>query len=157
MQSEKQVDKSIIFFLPQLYCSNSFRNRKCLGVCLFFQLKGGTGRGGWVCSFVIVSFWAFQILSWGSWSPPPSDIFKVTRFTSLIKRVGGQRLHAPYTAVLFFCLMCKCARKRTLVVLSVLWQNSWRYTFKKNKKIKKLKNKGLMAINSFKKTMENNA
>lgn len=138
----QQVDTSMIFF-SQLFCSNSFRNRNVLAVFVFlFQLKGGTG-GLSVLFCHRVFFELFKFCPEAVCSPPPPPPHQYFWSYTIhqlnpIGRVGGQQLHAPYTAVLFFCLMYKCALVCAHLFLSVLWQNSWRYTFKKKKNEKKI-------------------
>lgn len=93
-------------------------------------------------------------------APPLFFFFEVTCFTSLTKsgvfRGGGGTGSTPYTAVFFFCLVCKCVRAYTRIVCLYSARFLEDIPFKKIQKNKK-KNKGSMAINSFKKTMENNA
>lgn len=145
----KQVDQSIIFF-SQLYCSNSFRNRNVLGVFVFFQLEGGTGGLSALlspCLFELFKFCREAVCF-------PPIFLKLHDSPAKSNRAcwgtaAPRALHS--CALLPHVQVCSCV---CTLVLSVLWQNSWRYTFKK---MKKKKNKGSMAINSFKKTMENSA
>lgn len=103
----KQVDKSIIF-PPDSYAVVTHLGTEMSWVCLvFFQLKGGTGGLSVLfCHRVFLSFSKFvvrQFVSLSIFSKSHDSPAKSDRACW-----GKQQLHAPYTAVLFFCLMYKC-------------------------------------------------
>lgn len=111
-----------------------------------------------MCSFVFLSFSNFR--SRGGWFPPPPNIFNVTQFTSSIRRAGGGAA-APRAshscALLLPHVQVRLRAHLFCLYFDRILEDIPLKKKKQEKKRNKKKNKGSMAINSFKKTMENNA
>lgn len=126
-------------------------------VCLFFPVKG-RDRG---TECALLSPCLFELFKFcrEAVSPPPIFLKLHDSPAKSNRACWGQQLHAPYAAVLFFCLMYKCVLVCAHLLFCLYFDRILEdIPLKKRKKKKKIKkNKGSMAINSFKKTMENSA
>lgn len=161
MQSDNKLI-SLLSFIPSytVVTLGTEMSWVCLGL-FFFPVKGRDGRTE--CALLSPClFLSFSNSVLRQFVSPLNIFLKFHDSPAKSNRAcwGGQQLHAPYTAVLFFCLMRKCALVCAHLFCLYFDRILEDIPLKKKKKNEKKmikKNKGSMAINSFKKTMENSA